>query len=84
MANHRIKKEIRDEILDKIKNKGISVVQAAKDYGISDKTIYNWLRTKATGVVPTREYIKLKKENEMLKTLLGELTIKLSHAEKNN
>ena len=81
---HRIKKEIKEDILERIKNKGVSVAQAATDHGVHEKTIYGWLRTKAVGVVPMREYRKLKKENDMLKALLGELTIKLSVAEKNS
>lgn len=81
---HRIKKEIRDEILERITNKGVSVKDAAAQHGIHEKTIYGWLQNKTNGVVPMREHIKLKKENDMLKALLGELTIKLSVAEKNS
>jgi hypothetical protein len=47
---YRISKEIKDEILNKITNNGLGVIDAAKQYGISDKTIYNWLGTKAKGV----------------------------------
>jgi len=47
----RIAKEIRDEIINKLKHEGLSVTDAAKQYGISDKTIYNWLGTKARGTV---------------------------------
>lgn len=46
----RIAKEIKDEIINKLKHDGLSVLDAAKQYGISDKTIYNWLGTKAKGL----------------------------------
>ena len=75
---YRISKEIKDEILNKIKNNGLGVVDAAKQYGISDKTIYNWLGTKARGTVSILEHNKVKKENEQLKQIIGDLTIKMS------
>ena len=53
-------------------------MDAAKLYGISDKTIYNWLGTKARGSVSLLEYNKVKKENEQLKQIIGDLTIKMS------
>ena len=74
----RIAKEIKDEIINKLKHDGLSVADAAKQYGISDKTIYNWLGTKAKGVISVLEHNKLKKENEQLKQIIGDLTIKMS------
>jgi transposase len=78
----RIAKEIKDEIINKLKHDGLSVTEAAKQYGISDKTIYNWLGTKARGSVSLLEYNKVKKENEQLKQLVGDITLKLSAQEK--
>jgi transposase len=75
---YRIAKEIKDEILAKIKNDGLSVADAAERYGIHTGTIYNWLGTKAVGVVSVLEHNKLKKENEQLKQIIGDLTIKMS------
>lgn len=75
---YRIAKEIKDEILAKIKNEGLSVADAAANYGIHAGTIYNWLGTKATGTVSLLEHNKLKKENEQLKQIIGDLTIKMS------
>jgi len=75
---YRISTEIKDEIIKKIKHEGLSVMDAAKQYGISDKTIYNWLGTKAKGVVSVLEHNKVKKENEQLKQIIGDLTIKMS------
>jgi len=54
------------------------VADAAEQYGIHTGTIYNWLGTKATGVVSVLEHNKLKKENEQLKHIIGDLTIKMS------
>jgi transposase len=75
---YRISSEIKEEIIKKIKHEGLSVMDAAKQYGISDKTIYNWLGTKARGTVSILEHNKVKKENEQLKQIIGDLTIKMS------
>jgi len=37
----KIAAEIKAEIINKIKYNGVSVAEAAKQYGISDKCIYN-------------------------------------------
>lgn len=40
---YKVSKEIKDQILKRVKEEGISVIQAAEDHGVSTKTIYNWL-----------------------------------------
>ena len=76
-------KEIHDEILAKVRD-GERVTELAKQYGMSDKTIYGWLR-KATGedVVSVLRYNRLKRENAELKRLIGELTLDMSLGKKN-
>lgn len=71
----RIAKEIKDEIITKIQA-GERVADLAERYGVSTKTIYGWLR-RDTGedVVSMLKYNKLKRENEELKRLIGELTL---------
>lgn len=73
----RIPKEIKEEILAKVKA-GERVVDVAQQYAISSKTIYGWLR-QDTGeaVVSVLQYNKLKRENEELKRLIGELTLNM-------
>jgi transposase-like protein len=79
---YRIKKEIKDQILQRIQNEGISVSQAAEDHGVSTKTIYSWL-TKGTSEEPSWSEVKrLKKQNQELMQLVGELTVKLSSSQK--
>jgi len=73
----RVPKEIKDEIVGKVQA-GERVADLAEQYGISTKTIYGWLR-QSTGeaVVSVLEYNKLKRENEELKRLIGELTLNM-------
>ncbi len=75
---YRIAKEIKEEIITKIKHDGISVLDAATQYGVSTKTIYTWLGNQAKGSVSVLAYNKLKKENQQLKEIIGELTIQMS------
>lgn len=77
----RIAPEIKKQIIGRIKNDGVSVATAAKEHGVSTVTIYSWLGTTARGV-SIIEHNKLKKENGLLKALIGELTLKLSTGEK--
>lgn len=82
MPIKRIPKEIRNEILTKVKT-GEKVVDLADRYGISSKTIYNWLRIDAgEDVVSVLKYNKLKRENQELKRLIGELTLDMSWGKK--
>lgn len=81
---YRIAPEVKQEILGGIKDKGVTVTQAAEQYGVSEKTIYGWLSKGAEGQPTWREVNKLKKEKEQLLALVGELTIKLSTAQKKN
>ncbi len=74
--------EVKEQIINRIKNEGVTVVQAAKDHGISEGTIYGWIAKKVEGQPSMAENIKLKRENDQLKMLLGEITLKLSETQK--
>ena len=79
---YKIAKEIKDQILERIKNQGASVSQAAQEHGISVNTIYTWLSKKTGGGPTVLEVAKLKKENKELRELVGELTFQLSKSQK--
>lgn len=76
-----IAKEVKVEILAKVKA-GEKVSELSKQYGVSDKTIYNWLRGQVTEQVSWREYKRVMKENEQLKQILGVLTLELEKTKK--
>lgn len=76
-----IAKEVKEEILSKVKS-GEGVVALAQAYGISDKTIYGWLRWQATKGVSWLEFAKIKKENQVLKEIIGVLTLELQKSKK--
>jgi len=82
MKKHRIAQDVKEQIIGRIKNDGISVVQAATEHGISDNTIYGWIAKKTDGQPTLSEIIKLKRENAQLLQLVGGITLKLSEAQK--
>ena len=80
----RIEPEIKKQILKRIKEEGVTANQAANDAGISPKTVYNWLSKKGnTDVVSWHEHNHLKRENNQLKQIIGNLTLDISRTKKN-
>ncbi len=82
MKKNRVAPEIKEQILGRIKNDGVTIKQAAIDHGIPESTIGTWIARKVEGHPSLGEVIKLKKENDQLKLLLGEITLKLSETQK--
>jgi transposase-like protein len=78
----RIKKELKEQILERVTNQGVSVTQVAEEHGITTSAIYKWLERSTESTVPAREHRKVLKENQLLKALVGELTVKLSTSQK--
>ena len=81
---HVIPKETKEQILNRIKNEGISVPQAAKDAGISDATIYTWLGRTSQGHNNNTEVLRLQRELQGAYELLGKLTAELAGFKKKN
>lgn len=77
-----IKKEIKEEILFKIKSEGLRVSEAAKNYGLCDRTIYGWLSS--TGITnPSSQIVaQQKREIDNLYTIIGKLTTALNRLKK--
>ncbi len=76
--------EIKNEIITKIRDEGLTVSQAAHQYNISIKAIYNWMRDGVTNSQNSLilENNRLKKENEQLYNLLGRATVELKRSKK--
>jgi len=77
-----ISKDLKEEIIQRIKNEGKSVGELAKQYGVSTKAIYNWLRAKSLKDTSILEISRLKRENQELLWLVGKLTRDLSKGKK--
>jgi len=82
MKKHRIAPDIKEQIINRIKNEGVSVSQAAKDHGVSEATIYTWIGAKVEGSPSVMEIAKLRKENDELLKLVGWMTLRLHESQK--
>lgn len=76
-----IKQDRKTEIIDKIRHEGMSVADASVSYGISTKTLYSWLKH-GIGDANTLEVNRLRKENDQLYRIVGELTRELKTQKK--
>ncbi|OGZ28980.1 MAG: hypothetical protein A2427_03840 [Candidatus Nealsonbacteria bacterium RIFOXYC1_FULL_40_7] len=77
----RIPKEIKDEILSRIKQGG-KVLQLAAEYGVSNKTIYNWLSSGVSAEISALEFARIKRERDDLLRLVGNLTLEINQRKK--
>lgn len=76
--------DIKRQILDRIKEGGLSISQIASEHGISSRTIYGWLSKGAVSQPTWLELNKLKRENAALKELLGRVMLETELSKKKN
>ena len=79
---HKVSKEVKEQIIERIRNGGVSVSKAAEEHGITPATIYSWLSKRTDGSPSVLEIAKLRKENKELKELVGEITLQISKTQK--
>ncbi|OGI76681.1 hypothetical protein A3B85_00195 [Candidatus Nomurabacteria bacterium RIFCSPHIGHO2_02_FULL_37_13] len=79
--HNKISIDLRNQTLERVKTSGKSIAEISQEHGIGKTTIYEWLR-ESTGEVPSRDLIKLEKENRELKQIIGEITVQLGIAQK--
>ena len=76
-----INPEVKKEIIEKVKN-GEKVNDLASKYGISNRTIYAWLKRSVDSSISLAEFNRLKKENHDLKAIAGALMFQLEKLKK--
>lgn len=81
---HRIAPDVKADILKRVKEEGIPVAQAAKEHGVHESSIYNWLGAGIQATPSWSEFAKIQKQNKELLELIGELTLRLSTTQKKN
>ena len=81
MPHNKVSKDLKNQILERVRTSGKSIAEISQEHGIGKTTIYEWLRA-STGEAPSRDLIKLEKENRELKQIIGELTVQLGTAQK--
>ena len=78
---HSVPKDLKIQILERVKTSGKTIKEIASEHGISTVTIYAWLKEGVFGFT-SREVLKLEKENKELKQIIGELTVQLGTSKK--
>lgn len=84
MPYQRIAPEIKEQILRRISNDGIPASQAAREHGVSPKTVYGWLSSGAKLPSNILQLNKLRRENDELKRLLAEAMLMQERSKKNH
>lgn len=77
-----VSKEVREQIIKRIKDEGLPVSQVASEHGLQPRTIYAWIARKVTSQPSILEVSRLKRENQALKELIGQITMEMSLAKK--
>ncbi|MCX6706208.1 MAG: transposase [Candidatus Woesebacteria bacterium] len=76
-------RELKEEILNKIKSEGITAIEAAKRYGIDVNNIYRWVSSGVAGAKGNIFAInRLKRENQQLKQIIGEMCFQKERGKK--
>jgi len=76
--------ELRAKILSAIKDDGLSIIEVAKNYNFAEDTIKKWLRGSANnGYSSSYELQRLRKENQVLKEVIGTLLLEKEMQKKN-
>ena len=71
MGRDSRKREIGAEVVAKVQS-GRTAREVAEEYGLQVKTVYNWLASTARSTgVNVNEISRLKRENELLKSIIG-------------
>jgi transposase-like protein len=78
----RIPKDVKEYILKKIKEGGKTVAEVSLEHGIGRSAIHKWLKNETGGGSPDLQLLKLHKENQLLKQLVAELSLKIRETEK--
>ena len=77
-----VSKEVKEQIIKRIKEEGLPVSQIASEHGLKPRTIYQWIARGVTSPPSILEISKLKRENQALKELIGQITLEMSLAKK--
>lgn len=72
-----VSKEVKEQIIKRIKEDGVPVAQIAEEHGLKPRLIYSWIARGVTAPPSVLEVSRLKRENQALKELIGEITMEL-------
>ena len=77
-----VSKDVKEQILKRIKEEGVPVKQLAEEHGLKARSIYQWISRGVTAPPSVLEVAKLRRENQALKELIGQITLDMSMTKK--
>jgi len=77
-----VPKDVKDYVLKRVRESGKPVAEIASEHGIPKGRVYKWLRDETTGGSADPQLLRLQKENQLLKQLVAELSLKIRENEK--
>lgn len=77
-----VPKDVKEYILKRVKESGKPVAEIATEHGISKSRIYLWLKSDTSSGSSDPQLLRLQKENQLLKQLVAELSLKIRESEK--
>ena len=80
--NQPIQKDIKDQILARVREGKETVVNIAQQHGVKVNTVYGWISKGLGNGSPVLEASRLKKENERLKQIIGNMVLNLERGKK--
>lgn len=79
-----ISKDIKDQVLARVREGKDTVVEIARQHGLSVNTVYGWLSRSVTSAgSPLLQVARLKKQNRSLKQIIGNLMLEMEIGKKN-
>lgn len=83
MSMQPISKDIKEQVLARVREGKETVVEIAKQHGLKVNTVYNWISRNINGLgSPLLELAKVKKENVRLKQIIGNLVLQQERGKK--
>ena len=76
-----VPKDVKEYILKRVRESGKSAADIAREHGIAKGTLSRWVAEEG-GSGSNTELVKLQKENQLLKQLVAELSLKVRESEK--
>ena len=74
-------KDIKEYILKRVREGSKTLKEIASEHGVSVSAVSSWLKAEVGGGLDSG-VLKLQKENQLLKQLVAELSLKIRESEK--
>lgn len=78
-----ISKDIKDQVLARVREGKDTVVEIARQHGLKISTVYAWISRSVSAGSPLLQVARLKKQNRSLKQIIGNLMLEMESGKKN-